>query len=67
MIQVSVRIGKEEPTLLVGTVVRIEAFGPKSYDIGMAISFKEMEKNAKDEISKFLFGQTKRGAKKVSN
>ncbi len=60
IIQVSIMICQEEPTLLVGTVVRVEAFGPNSYDIGMAISFKEMEKNAKDEISKFLIGQSKK-------
>lgn len=60
MIQVSILIGQEEPTLLIGTVVRVEAFGPKIYDIGMAISFKEMEKNAKDNISKFLLEQADR-------
>jgi diguanylate cyclase (GGDEF)-like protein len=54
MIQVSIMIGRKEPTLLIGTVVRVEAFGPHSYDIGMSISFKEMEKTANDEISKFL-------------
>lgn len=54
-IQVNIPIVKDsEPILLIGTVVRVEAFGSDKYDIGMILSFKEMEKTAKDEISKFL-------------
>ncbi len=54
-IQVSIPVTKDlEPLLLIGTVVRVEAFGPHEFDIGMILSFKEMEKTAKDEISKFL-------------
>lgn len=54
-IQVSIPITEgSEPLLLIGTVVRVEAFESDKYDIGMILSFKEMEKTAKDEISKFL-------------
>ena len=57
-IQVSIPIIRNsEPLLLIGTVVRIETFGTDIYDIGMILSFKEMEKTAKDEISKFLIQQ----------
>jgi diguanylate cyclase (GGDEF)-like protein len=58
-IQVSIPISENsEPLLLIGTVVRIETFGTDVYDIGMILSFKEMEKTAKDEISKFLIQQS---------
>ncbi|MBU1342899.1 MAG: diguanylate cyclase [Proteobacteria bacterium] len=63
-IQVSIPIDKDsEPLLLIGTIVRVEAFGPQQYDIGMILSFKEMEKTAKDEISKFLIQQSKENDK----
>jgi len=59
-VQVSISIIKDaDPLFLIGTIVRIEVLGPQSYDIGMALSFKEMEKTAKDEISKFLIQQSK--------
>jgi len=58
-IQVNVPITNKEPILLIGTVVRIEAFAQDVYDIGMTISFKEMERTAKNEISKFLVKQSK--------
>jgi len=61
-IQVSVPITNKEPVLLIGTVVRIEAYGQDCYDIGMTLSFKEMERTAKDEISKFLIKQSKPSA-----
>ena len=48
-----------DPILLIGTIVRVEVFGPDKYDIGMILSFKEMEKTAKEEISKFLIQQSK--------
>ncbi len=59
-IQASVPINNKEAVLLIGTVVRIEAYGQDSYEIGMTISFKEMERTAKDEISKFLIHQAKK-------
>lgn len=59
-IQVSIPVTEDsEPLLLIGTVVRVEVVGQKKYDIGMILSFKEMEKTAKDEISKFLIQQSK--------
>lgn len=54
-IQISVPVtGGASPLLLIGTIVRVEAFGEKSYEIGMTISFKEMEKIANSEIAQFL-------------
>lgn len=66
-IQVSIPISENsEPLLLIGTVVRVETFGADIYDIGMILSFKEMEKTAKDEISKFLIQQSEKRVE-VSN
>jgi len=53
-IQISVPVNAESPLLLIGTIVRVEALGEKSYEIGMTISFKEMEKIANTEIAQFL-------------
>jgi diguanylate cyclase (GGDEF)-like protein len=53
-IQLSVPIKNDEPLLLIGTVVRVEAFKGAHYDIGMTISFKEMDKIANNEIANFL-------------
>jgi diguanylate cyclase (GGDEF)-like protein len=53
-IQVSVPIKDDEPLLLIGTVVRVESFKKHHFDIGMTISFKEMEKIASNEIANFL-------------
>jgi diguanylate cyclase (GGDEF)-like protein len=63
-IQVSVPITDKDPVLLIGTVVRIEVYGQNCYEIGMTISFKEMERTAKDEISKFLLKQSKNSGSK---
>jgi diguanylate cyclase (GGDEF)-like protein len=57
-IQVSVPIKDDEPLLLIGTVVRVECFQKNRYDIGMTISFKEMEKIASNEIANFLKEKT---------
>jgi hypothetical protein len=60
-LQVSMPMDKgEDPILLIGTIVRVEVFEPDKYDIGMILSFKEMETIAKDEISKFLVHQSKK-------
>ena len=40
--------------MVIGTVVRVEALGKDRYDIGMALSFKEMEKITQQEISRYL-------------
>jgi len=53
-IQVNLPIQKGKPLLLIGTVVRVEAYADNLYDIGMSISFKEMEKIASSEIANFL-------------
>ena len=53
-IQISVPVSAENPLLLIGTIVRVEAFGEKNFEIGMTISFKEMEKIANTEIAQFL-------------
>lgn len=53
-IKVSVPIDDGTPVLLIGTVVRVEVFGDHSYDIGMAISFKEMEKMASYKITSLI-------------
>lgn len=53
-IKVSVPIKNDDPLLLIGTVVRVEAFADDRYDIGMAISFKEMGTIASNEIANFL-------------
>jgi diguanylate cyclase (GGDEF)-like protein len=57
-VQISVPIGNEGPVLLIGTVVRVEILASDRYDIGVVIAFKEMEKLAKNEISRFLMSQT---------
>ena len=53
-IKVSVPIKDDHPLLLIGTVVRVEAYEDDKYDIGMAISFKEMGNIASSEIASFL-------------
>ena len=53
-IQIHTQILKKNRLLLIGTVIRVEAFGPDDYDIGVAISFKEMEKIAREEIAGLL-------------
>lgn len=53
-IQMSIPIHQDEPLILIGTVVRVEAYSENNFDIGMAISFKEMEKIANHEISDYL-------------
>lgn len=53
-IQIHTQLHKENRLLLIGTVIRVEAFGPDDYDIGVAISFKEMEKIAREEIAGLL-------------
>lgn len=55
-IQISVPVNAETPLLLIGTIVRVESFGEKSHEIGMTISFKEMENIAHTEIARLLNG-----------
>lgn len=59
-IQVSLPVHNDDPLLLIGTIVRVEVVGMNRYDIAMTISFKEMDKIAKSEISSFLTEQVKK-------
>lgn len=56
-IQINVPIGEGDPLLLIGTVVRVEMLDDDRFDIGVVISFKELDKVAKNEISRFLIDQ----------
>jgi diguanylate cyclase (GGDEF)-like protein len=53
-VQVNVPTKHDKPLYIIGTVVRVETFGPKQYDIGLSISFLEMDKAMKHEISRWL-------------
>lgn len=53
-IQVQIPHNYNKPLFIIGTVVRVEDFGAEQYDIGVAISFAEMDKNIKNEISRWL-------------
>ncbi len=54
LIKVKVPVQGSAPVLLIGTVVRVEAFEDGRYDIGMTTSFKEMDKIANNEIAGIL-------------
>ena len=53
-IKVSVLMNGDQPLLLIGVVVRVEIFSPNSFDIGMSVSFKEMEQSASRRIGHLL-------------
>ena len=53
-IQLQIPHNHNKPLFIIGTVVRVEAFGSEQYDIGVAISFIEMDKTIKNEISRWL-------------
>ncbi len=53
-IQLQIPHNHNKPLFIIGTVVRVEAFGSEKYDIGVAISFAEMDKTIKNEISRWL-------------
>ena len=44
--------GNNGPFLVIGTIVCLETLGKDKFDIG--VSFLEMEKSAKSEISKYI-------------
>jgi diguanylate cyclase (GGDEF)-like protein len=50
-----------EALLVIGNVVRVEEFGPTSFEIGVAFSFQEMDKLARKEITRFLDQQSHQG------
>lgn len=54
LIKVKVPVKEGAPLMLIGTVVRVEAFENDRYDIGMTTSFKEMDKIANHEIAGIL-------------
>ena len=54
LIKVKVPVNEGAPVMLIGTVVRVEAFDNGKYDIGMTTSFKEMDKIANHEIAGIL-------------
>ncbi len=54
LIKVKVPVNDGAPVMLIGTVVRVEAFENGKYDIGMTTSFKEMDKIANHEIAGIL-------------
>lgn len=54
LIKVKVPVTDGTPLILIGTVVRVEAFEKGKYDIGMTTSFKEMDKIANAGIASIL-------------
>jgi len=64
-IQLHIPHNHNKPLFIIGTVVRVEAFGSEQYDIGVAISFIEMDKTIKSEISRWL--QIKRNNSQANN
>lgn len=53
-VQLTIRLNQKDLTLLIGTVVRVELVGKDLFDIGMALSFKELDKIVRSEITKVL-------------
>lgn len=53
-IELSIPLASDSPLYIIGTVVRVEALGEGKYDIGITISFLEMDRTTKSEISKYL-------------
>lgn len=49
-----IQTAKQKQLLIIGTVVRVETFGPDQYDIGIQISFLELDKAVRNEISRWL-------------
>jgi diguanylate cyclase (GGDEF)-like protein len=54
LITVKIDITGKQPIILIGNVVRIEAFAENKYDIGMTTSFKELDKTLTNEIACIL-------------
>ena len=53
-VQVHIPTDRRKPLFIIGTVVRVESYAENQYDIGVSISFLEMDKAIKEEISKWL-------------
>jgi len=52
--QIQIPHNHNKPLFIIGTVVRVEVVGSEQYDTGVAISFIEMDKTIKNEISRWL-------------
>lgn len=50
-IQIHLAVGNNNDLIIIGKVIRVEAFNSNHYDIGVEISFNEMEKMAREEIA----------------
>ena len=64
-VQVNIPTSGDKPLFVIGSVVRVEQYGPDQFDIGVSISFLEMDKALKDEISRWL--KQKRKSRTPSN
>jgi len=53
-IQLKLNLNEGRPIDIIGTVARVEAFGPEDYDIGVMSAFIEIEKEVKNEVSAYL-------------
>ena len=53
-IELSIPLDNNQPLYVIGTVALVESLLDGSYDIGITISFLEMDKETKIEISKYL-------------
>ena len=53
-IQLSLNLNTDKPINIVGTVVRVEEFGPEDYDIGVMSAFMDIDKEVKNEVSQYL-------------
>jgi len=58
-VQLTIQLNNKGPTLLIGTVVRVELTEDNLYDIGMALSFKELDKLVRSEITQVLIKSDK--------
>lgn len=58
LIKVRVPVTNGAPVILIGHIVRVEAFDDGRYDIGMTTSFKEMDKILNNEIAGILHSNT---------
>ena len=57
-VQVNIPVRRKKPLIIIGDVIRVEESGSGKYDIGVSMSFLEMDKAVKDEVAKWV--QTKR-------
>ena len=53
-IQIHTTLDEEKPLLLIGKVVRVEPGNSNLYDVGVSLSFQELERVAKKEIAGLL-------------